>query len=221
MKIYDTASIRNIAIVGHGGSGKTSLASAMLFDAGAVNRLGQVEAGNTLTDFEDDEIERQISLSTALAFGEWNKTKVNLLDTPGYGNFISEARIALHVADAALVTVCAVAGVEVQTEKVWSYAAEFGLPRLLVVNRLDRDRASFDRALESIQRTFGRAAIPIQLPLGEEKDFRGVIDLLQMKALVWAEDEKGTYQTRRDPGRAQRPSGGGAHSARGAGRRRR
>jgi elongation factor G len=199
MKIYDTANIRNVAIVGHGGSGKTSLASAMLFDAGAVNRLGKVEEGNTLTDFEDDEIERQISLSAALAFCEWDKTKINLLDTPGYGNFISDARSALHVADAALVTVCAVAGVEVQTEKVWGYAEEFGLPRLLVINRLDRDRASFERTLESVQQAFGRAAIPIQLPLGEEKDFRGIIDLLQMKAFVWAGDEKGSFKQEEIP----------------------
>ncbi len=110
MKIYDTASIRNVALVGHGGSGKTSLTSAILFDAGAVNRLGKVEEGNTVTDFDADEIARQISLSTALAHCEWNKTKLNLLDTPGYGNFIQEARVAIHVADAALVNVCGVAG---------------------------------------------------------------------------------------------------------------
>lgn len=194
MKIYDTATIRNVAIVGHGGSGKTSLTSAMLFDSGAVNRLGRVEEGNTVTDFDEDEVARQISLSTALAHCEWNKNKLNLLDTPGYGNFIADARSALHVADAALVNVCAVAGVEVQTEKVWNYAEEFGLPRILVVNRLDRDRASFSRAVASIQETFGRTAIPIQIPLGEEKDFRGVIDLLRMKAYVWVGDEKGSFK---------------------------
>ena len=193
MKIYDTASIRNVAIVGHGGSGKTSLASAILFDSGAINRLGKVEEGNTVTDFEEDEVERQISLSTALAYCEWKKTKLNLLDTPGYGNFISDARLALHVVDAAIVNVCAVAGVEVQTEKVWNYAEEFNLPRLVVINRLDRDRSSFERALGSVQKIFGRTAIPIQLPLGEEKDFRGVIDLIQMKALVWSGDEKGSF----------------------------
>lgn len=193
MKIYDPASIRNVAIVGHGGSGKTCLTSAILFDAGAVNRLGKIEEGNTITDFDPDEIERQISLSTSLAYCEWNKIKLNLLDTPGYNNFISEARSALHVADAALVTVCAVAGVEVQTEKVWTYAEEFQLPRFLAINRLDRDRASFQRALESIQQAFGRSAIPIQLPLGEEKDFRGVIDLVRMKAFTWSGDEKASY----------------------------
>ncbi|HEY7819461.1 MAG TPA: GTP-binding protein, partial [Vicinamibacteria bacterium] len=171
MKIYDTASIRNVAIVGHGGSGKTSLTSAMLFDAGAVNRLGRVEEGNTVTDFDADEVARQISLSTALAHCEWTKTKLNILDTPGYGNFIQEARVAIHVADAALVNVCGVAGVEVQTEKVWGFAQDSERARMLVVNRLDRERASFSRALESIQKAFGRAAVPLQLPVGEEKDF--------------------------------------------------
>ena len=200
MKTYETANIRNIAIVGHGGSGKTSLASAMLFDAGAVNRLGKVDEGNTVTDFDEDETERKISLSTALAYCEWNKTKINILDTPGYGNFINEARAALHVADTALVTVCGVAGVEVQTEKVWEFADEFGLDRIVVVNRLDRDRASFERSVQSIQEIFGRTAIPIQLPIGAEKDFRGVVDLLRMKAFVWKGDEKGSYDEQDIPG---------------------
>ena len=194
MKTYHTANLRNIAIVGHGGSGKTSLTSAILFDSGAVNRVGRIEDGNTVTDFDDDEIERQITLSTGLAHCEWHKTKINILDTPGYGNFIHEARAALHVADTAVVTVCAVAGVEVQTEKVWQFAEEFSLPRILVINRLDRERASFERSLESIQQSFGRAAVPIQLPIGEEKDFRGVVDLLRMKALVSSGDEKGSYE---------------------------
>jgi elongation factor G len=193
MKTYETASIRNVAIVGHGGSGKTSLVSAMLFDAGAVNRLGKVEDGTTVTDFDADEISRQISLFTALAHCEWNKTKLNLLDTPGYGNFIQEARVAVYVADTALVNVCGVAGVEVQTEKVWGFADEMGKSRLIVVNRLDRDRSSFSRALESIQRVFGRTAVPIQLPIGEEKDFRGVVDLVKMKAFVYRGDEKGSF----------------------------
>jgi elongation factor G len=206
MKIYDTASIRNVALVGHGGSGKTTLTSAMLFDAGAVNRLGKVEEGNTVTDFDADEIARQISLSTALAHCEWNKTKLNLLDTPGYGNFIQEARVAIHVADAALVNVCGVAGVEVQTEKVWGFAQESEKPRLIVVNRLDRDRASFSRALESIQKAFGRTAVPVQLPVGEEKDFRGVIDLVRMKAYLSRGDEKGSHEEKDVPGELKEDS---------------
>ena len=193
MKTYDTAFIRNVALVGHGGSGKTTLTSAMLFDAGAVNRFGRVEEGNAVTDFDPDEIERQISLSTSLAHCEWNKVKINLLDTPGFGNFIQEARAAEQVADVALINICAVAGVEVQTEKVWSYAEDFRTPRLIVINRLDRDRASFERSLESIQKTFGRAAVPIQLPIGTEKDFKGLVDLIQMKAYVSNGDEKGSF----------------------------
>jgi elongation factor G len=199
MKIYDTASIRNVALVGHGGSGKTSLVSAILFDAGAVNRLGKVEEGNTVTDFDADEIARQISLSTALAHCEWNKTKLNLLDTPGYGNFIQEARVAIHVADAALVNVCGVAGVEVQTEKVWGFASDAGKARIFAINRLDRDRSSFTRALESIQKAFGRTAVPIQLPIGEEKDFRGVVDLVRMKAYLSKGDDKGTHEEKEVP----------------------
>ncbi len=194
MKIYDASSIRNVAIVGHGGSGKTSLTSAMLYDAGAVNRLGKVEDGNTVTDFDANEITRQISLSTSMAHFEWNKTKFNILDTPGYANFLQEARMALQVADTALVNICGVAGVEVQTEKVWQFANEFGLSRILVTNRLDRDRSSFSRALKSIQEAFGRKAVPIQLPIGSEKAFQGVIDLIQMKAYTSNGDAKGSFQ---------------------------
>jgi elongation factor G len=199
LKIYDTASIRNVAVVGHGGSGKTSLTSAILFDSGAVNRLGRVEDGNTVTDFDPDEVARQISLSTALAHCDWNRTKLNILDTPGYGNFIQEARAALQVADTALVNVCGVAGVEVQTEKVWRFSEEFALPRMLLVNRLDRDRASFSRTLESIHESFGRTAVPLQLPIGEEKDFSGVVDLVRMKALVSKGDEKGSHEEKDVP----------------------
>jgi len=199
MKVYDAPSIRNVALVGHGGCGKTSLASAMLFNAGAVNRLGRVEDGTTVTDFDPDEIERKISLQAAVAFAEWNKAKVNLLDTPGYANFVAEARIALRVADAAVVVVDAVAGVEVQTEKMWAHAAEAGLARLLVVNRMDRENASFARAVESVQGAFGRTAVPLAIPIGEEKDFRGVVDLVAEKALVWSDDASGKVETRDVP----------------------
>jgi elongation factor G len=194
MKVYDAPNIRNVALVGHGGCGKTSLASAMLFDMGAVNRLGRVDDGTTVTDFDPDEIERKISLQTALAFGEWKKTKINLLDAPGYANFLAEARAALRVADAAIVVVDAVAGVEVQTEKVWGYAAEYGIPRMIVVNRMDRDRASFQRTLDSLEKAFGRGAVPLVVPLGEEKGFVGVTDLLTEKADVYKDDESGKYE---------------------------
>jgi elongation factor G len=194
MKVYDAPNIRNVALVGHGGCGKTSLASAMLFDMGAVNRLGRVDDGTTVTDFDPDEIERKISLQTALAFGEWRKIKVNVLDAPGYANFLPEARAALRVADAAIVVVDSVAGVEVQTQKVWAYAEEYGLPRIVVVNRMDRERASFLRVLESLEKAFGRGAVPVAIPLGEEKAFVGLTDLLTEKADVFSDDLSGKFQ---------------------------
>ena len=194
MKVYDAPSIRNVALVGHGGSGKTSLVSAMLFDMGAVNRIGRVEDGTTVTDFDPDEVERRISLQTALAYGEWKKTKLNLLDAPGYANFLFEARSGLRVADAALVVVDAVHGVEVQTEKVWGYAAEYGLPRFVAINRMDRERASFTRALDSLQSAFGRAVVPLAIPLGEERGFVGVADLVSGKADVYTDDQSGKFQ---------------------------
>jgi elongation factor G len=194
MKVYETPSIRNVAVVGHGGCGKTSLVSAMLFDMGAVNRLGRVDDGTTATDFDPDEIERRISLQTALAWGEWRKDKVNLLDAPGYANFFAEAQASLRVADAALVVVDSVAGVEVQTERSWRYAEEQGIPRVIVVNRMDRERASFVRTLDSLQAAFGRAVVPLAIPLGEEKGFVGVADLLTEKADVYSNDQSGTFQ---------------------------
>jgi elongation factor G len=195
MKVYDAASIRNVALAGHGGCGKTQLVSAMLFDAGAVNRLGRVDDGNTVTDYDDEEIARKHTLAASLAYAEWNKTKINLLDTPGFGNFFAETRAALRVADAVLIVVDAVAGVEVQTEKAWAAAQEQGLPRLIVVNRLDRERASLARTLESVQASLSRTAVPVQLPLGEEQEFTGVVDLVAMKAHTFAADGSGRMTT--------------------------
>ncbi len=191
MKVYDAASIRNVAVVGHGGSGKTQLVSALLFDAGMVNRLGKVDDGTTVTDYDEEEIARKHTLSASLSYAEWNKTKINLIDTPGFGNFFTDARAAMRVADGALVVVDGVAGVEVQTEKAWAVADELALPRLVVINRLDRDRSSLDRTLESVREVCGRAVIPIQLPIGEEKNFSGVVDLVALKAYTFAADGSG------------------------------
>jgi elongation factor G len=203
MKVYDAPNIRNVAVVGHGGCGKTSLVSALLFDAGAVNRLGRVDDGTTVTDFDPDEIERKISLLAVPAFAEWKRTKINLIDAPGYANFLSEARSALRVADAALVVVDAVAGVEVQTEKVWTIAEEYGLARLLVVNRMDRENASFERALERVQAAFGRTALPVAVPVGEEKSFDGVVDLVSGQAQVYGGDAGGKFQVTEVPAARQ------------------
>src|SRR5439155_5481099 len=200
MKVYDAASIRNTALVGHTGSGKTQLASAVLSDAGMINRFGKVDEGTTVTDYDEEEIARKHTLSAGLAYAEWSKQKINLIDTPGIGNFLSEARAALHVADAALVVVDAVAGVMVQTEKVWEAAEELGLPRLVVVNRLDRDRASLQRSLQSLQTLCNRTIIPIQLPIGEEKSLTGVVDLVTKKAFLYQSDGSGKFAESAIPG---------------------
>jgi elongation factor G len=191
MKVYDAAAIRNVAVVGHGGCGKTQLIAAALFAAGAVNRLGRVDDGSTITDFDDEEIARKHTLSSSLAHAEWQKTKINLIDTPGFANFLTDARSALRVVEAALVVVDAVAGVEVQTEKLWAEAAALNLPRIVAVNRLERDRASLERTLESLRSNLAREIVPVQLPLGEERGFTGVVDLVQMKALTYAADGSG------------------------------
>jgi elongation factor G len=191
MKVYDAAAIRNVAVVGHGGSGKTQLVSAMLFVAGMVNRLGRVDDGTTVTDYDEEEIARKHTLAASLAYAEWNKTKINLIDTPGFGNFFSDARAAMRVADAALVVVDSVAGVEVQTEKAWNAAQDLDLPRIVVLNRFDRDRASLSRSLESLRQAFGRTVMPIQLPIGEGPEFTGVVDLVAMKAYTFAPDGSG------------------------------
>jgi elongation factor G len=191
MKDYSTEDIRNIALVGHGSSGKTSLAAAFLFDTGATSRLTKVDKGNTVTDYDPDEIERKISINAAPCFCEWRDHKINVLDTPGYSNFLWDTRASLRAVDAAVVLVDAVAGVEVGTEKVWEMVEQFGLPRLLVVNKMDRENAHFGRAVESIHEFFGRQAVPVQLPIGEEKDFAGVVDIVERKAYVFEKDESG------------------------------
>ncbi len=200
MKVYDAASIRNVAVAGHGGSGKTQLVSALLFDAGMVNRLGKVDEGNTVTDYDEEEIARKHTLTASLAYAEWNKTKINLIDTPGFGNFFADARAGIAVADGALIVVDGVAGVEVQTEKAWEACEERQLPRLIAVNRLDRERASLDRTLESMRLTLNRTCVPIQLPIGEERNFTGIVDLVSMKAYTFATDGSGKMTEGAVPG---------------------
>jgi elongation factor G len=191
VKVYESKDIRNVGVVGHGDSGKTTLTAGLLFTAGATNRLLRVDEGNTITDFDEEEVQRKITISTAIAVAEWKKTKINLLDTPGYNIFINDARASLVAADSALVVVDGVAGVEVQTEKVWGFANDFKLPRAIVINKLVRERADFNRSLESVQAVFGRAAVPIQIPIGAERDFSGVVDLIRMKAYTFTPDGDG------------------------------
>jgi elongation factor G len=199
MRVFESDFIRNICLVGHGAAGKTSLTSAILFDSGAVNRLARVEDGNTVTDWEDEEIERKISISCALAHCEWNKKKINILDTPGYRPFLAETQLATRAADAAIVVIDAVAGVEVQTEKVWEFCDEYSLPRIIVVNKLDRDNASSERSQASLEETFGRGAVALQIPIGNEKGFEGVISIVTNKAYRYVRDGSGKFQEEEVP----------------------
>ena len=197
MKSYETEGIRNVGIVGHGDTGKTQLVSSLLFTAGMTQRLGKVVEGTAPTDWDEEEIARKISIQTGIAHAEWapteqtEKKKINFLDTPGYSTFINDTKASLIAADASLIVVDALAGVQVVTEKVWDYATEYEQPRAFVVNWIDRELASFDKALKSLQDVFGRGVIPIQLPIGAEKGFRGVIDLVSMKALIYTPDGDG------------------------------
>src|SRR5437762_130077 len=178
--------IRNVGVVGHGGVGKTSLVEGLLFTAGALTRLGRVDDGSTTTDFDPDEIKRKISINTSIVYCDWKGHHINLVDTPGYGDFIADARAGLRVVEAAVVVVDAVAGVQVQTEKVWKFATEYDLPRAVVVNRLDRERADFFRTFESLGRRLKGRLVALHLPVGEESSFRGFVDLVKMKAVTFA-----------------------------------
>ena len=185
MKTYEGANLRNIALVGHGHAGKTSLVSAMLYTAGSTPRLGRVDDGSTVTDYDEEEVARAMSISAGLAFAEWGKTKINVVDTPGFNMFVHEAELAMIAVESALVVVDAVAGVEVVTQKVWGYAEEFKLPRVIVASRMDRDRADATRVLDSLTAAFGRTVVPVQLPIGSEKSLSGVVDLVTMKAYTY------------------------------------
>ena len=195
MKVYSGSEIRNVAVAGHNDTGKTTLVSQLLFNAGATTRLGRIDEGTTTTDFDSDEIERKHSISSAIAYAEWKNTKINLLDTPGFGIFIMESKSAMRVADSAAIVVSAVTGVEVTTERVWKFADEYELPRMVIVNKMDRERASFSRTLEALQKKFGKNVVPLQIPMGEEHDFYGVVDLVAMKAYKYAPDGSGKFDT--------------------------
>jgi len=191
MKEYQTVQLRNVALLSHGSAGKTSLAEAMLFDTGAINRLGNVNEGTTVSDYDEEEIRRHISLSTSVVPCEWDGHKINLLDTPGYLDFVGEVKGAVRVTDGALILLDAAAGVEVGTDLVWGYADEQNLPRLVFINKMDRENASFQRCLDALKEKFEADFIPIQLPIGGQADFEGVVDLINMKAYTGSKAEEG------------------------------
>jgi elongation factor G len=185
VKVYTGENVRNVVLVGHGHAGKTSLISAMLYTAGATQRQGRVDDGSATTDYDDEEIARKMSIATSLAYAEWGQTKINFLDTPGFNMFVHEAKMVLPVVDAAIVVVDGVAGVEVVTERVWNYCEEYKTPRVIVASRMDRERADAERVLDSLTRAFGRSVVPLELPIGKEKNLSGVVDLVNMKAYTY------------------------------------
>src|SRR6266496_1968623 len=185
VKTYAGENVRNVAVIGHSHSGKTSLVSALLFTAGTTPRLGRVDDGSTITDYDEEEVARQMTISAALAAVEWSKAKINLIDTPGFNMFVHEAELALPAVDSALVVVDSVSGVQVVTQKVWAVADKLKLPRVIVCTRMDRERADFERVMLSLTTVFGRTVVPVQLPIGAEKSFKGVVDLVKMKAYYY------------------------------------
>ncbi len=195
MKVYDTPHLRNIILFGHGDCGKTSLASGFLFAAGATNRFGSVDDGTASTDFDDEEIARKISLQTSMTPVEWNDTKLNVIDAPGYAAFVSDGKTAAYAADAALLVVEAVSGVQVITDRTFKYTEDFDLPVLFVVNKLDRENANFPKVVAELQDRFGRGSLPVQLPIGSEHDFHGVIDLVKRKAYTFEKESTGKMST--------------------------
>src|SRR5260370_22207618 len=182
MKVYATEAIRNLAVIGHGDAGKTKLISSLLYVAGATPGWGKVDEGTTVTDHDEDSIARKITLNTALAHAEHRDNKINFIDTPGYAAFVSHARPAVRVADCGVVVVDGVKGVEVQTEKTWTYANEFMLPRIMVVTKLDKEHSDIGIALDSAHNVFKRTIVPFTLPIGKEQNFQGVVDVVHMKA---------------------------------------
>jgi elongation factor G len=186
VKTYPSAKIRNVALFGHGGAGKTSLTEALLFAAGAIPRMGRVEDGSTVSDFDPEEQRRGISVSLTLAPFELDGHKINVLDAPGYADFVGDVVAALQAADLAMFVVSAVEGVEVQTEIAWKLAEQRGIPRAIFVNKLDRERASFERTLDDLKDKFGAGVAPLQLPIGEETALSGVVELLNDVAVTYS-----------------------------------
>ncbi|MDD3598892.1 MAG: GTP-binding protein, partial [Firmicutes bacterium] len=197
MKEYTVDQLRNLAVVSHGGAGKTTLAEAMLYLSGGVDRLGKVDDGTSTMDYDPDEVKRKSSINASVAPVEWKDNKINFIDTPGYSDFVGDVVGALRVADSVMVLVDAVSGVEVGTELMWRRIEEQDLPRMLVVNRMDRENANFFKAVESLTEFFGKRVAVAQIPVGEGDNFRGVVDLMSMKAYLW-DDASGKKYTEAD-----------------------
>lgn len=182
MANFDVNKIRNVAVIAHGGAGKTSLTEAMLFNCGSIDRIGSVDSGTSTTDYEPEEISRKITISSSICFCNYNGYRINIIDTPGFINFIEDTRGCLRAVDGAIVIVSAISGVKAETEKIWKYACEFEIPRIVYINKMDKENASFSRAISEIEKSFESEAIPLQIPIGSGDTFRGIVDLINMKA---------------------------------------
>ncbi|MCL2149484.1 MAG: elongation factor G [Dehalococcoidia bacterium] len=191
MKQYPSEKIRNIVLLSHSGAGKTTLSEALLFVTGAINRLGKIEAGNTTSDYDPDEVKRHISINLSILPCEWHETKLNLIDSPGYIDFVGEVRSAVRVSEGAIIVVAATSGIEVGTELTWGYAEEAGLARMVFVSKMDRENANFLKVVEQFRARYGAKCVPLQLPVGSHVDFKGVVDLLSMKAFMGSASEEG------------------------------
>jgi len=182
MANFEVSKIRNVAFIAHGGAGKTSLVEAMLYTAGMIDRIGNIQDGTTTTDYEPEEIDRKISITSSLAFCDWNKNRINFIDTPGFINFIEDTKGCLRVVDGAVVLVSAISGVKAETEKIWKYACEYEVPRIVFINKMDKEAANFEKALGEIESSFETEPVPLQIPIGSGETFSGVIDIVKMKA---------------------------------------
>ena len=200
MKTYDTGNLRNVCLLGHGGAGKTSLAEALLFTSGALSRMGKVPEGNTVSDYLPEEIKHKVSISTSLVPVEWQGVKVNLLDTPGYSDFFGEVKSALRVAECGVLVLCGVSGLEVQAEMIWDQLEEQKLPRLVFINKLDRENSNFNKVLDQLKKAYPQARfVPLQLPIGAESDFKGVVDIIAQKAYYYDVNGSGSYTAKEVP----------------------
>jgi elongation factor G len=189
----DVAKIRTFVLISHGGAGKTSLAEAMLFDAGVTTRLGKVDEATSVMDYEPEEVKRKATINTAFNTLTWNKHQLNIIDTPGDFNFIAETKTSMQGADASVVVIDAIDGVRVQTEKVWEFAEEFRQPRLIFVSKMDRERADFYKTLEDVRNNFGKFCVALQVPIGAAESFKGVVDVLSEKAHVYTQGDTGRF----------------------------
>ena len=191
MNQYTPENIRNVVLLSHNGAGKTSISEAALFDSGAINRLGKVENGTTTSDYDEAEEKRSISINLSVLPCEWTGMKINIIDTPGYSDFIAEVKAGMQVSESAVIVVCAASGIEVGTQQRWDDCEEAGLPRFLFVNKMDRENVDFIKTVSELQEKFGIHCVPIQLPIGSQANFQGVVDLLTLKSYTGAEGNEG------------------------------